>query len=199
MTVVAYVKRGCGLVCMLSALLLTQQASAFELAGVQINETANVANNELLLNGAGIRYKAIFKVYTAALYLTEKKTTSNDVMNATGPRRITLVMLRDVSSEDFGQAFMSGIQKNSDKTEKAKIINQLIKFGELFAAIPELKKGDVLFTDWIPGTGTVMQLNGKRIGEVFPDVVFYNALLKIWIGDNPADSKLKLRLLGEAR
>ncbi|MFO1328451.1 MAG: chalcone isomerase family protein [Rubrivivax sp.] len=29
-----------------------------------------------------------------------------------------------------------------------------------------------------------------------PDAAFYNALLKIWIGDKPADSALKPLLLG---
>ena len=197
MTVAAYLKRAGSCACLLSALVFAQAATALELAGVKIDESAQVANRDLLLNGAGIRYKAIFKVYTAALYLPEKKATPADVMNSSGPRRIMIVMLRDVSSEDFGQAFMSGIQKNSDKAETAKIINQLTKFGELFASIPELKKGDVLTTDWIPGTGTLIQINGKKAGEVFPDLAFYNALLKIWIGDKPADSKLKLRLLGD--
>jgi len=197
MTVAAYLKRAGSCACVLSALVFAQHATALELAGVKVDETAHVANRDLLLNGAGIRYKAIFKVYTAALYLSEKKTTPADVINSAGPRRIELVMLRDVGSEEFGQAFMSGIQKNSDMTEKAKIINQLMKFGQLFASIPELKKGDVLTTDWIPGSGTLIQFNGKKVGEVFPDVAFYNALMRIWIGDKPADSALKLHLLGD--
>jgi len=197
MTVATYLKRIGKCVCVLSALVVVQHAAALELAGVKVDETAHVANRDLLLNGAGIRYKAIFKVYTAALYLSEKKTSPADVISSAGPRRIALVMLRDVSSEDFGQAFMSGIQKNSVKAEKEKIINQLMKFGELFASIPELKKGDVLTTDWIPGSGTLIQVNGKKVGDIFPDVAFYNALLKIWIGDKPADSALKLHLLGD--
>ena len=69
-------------------------------------------------------------------------------------------------------------------------------FGEMFGAIPGLKKGDVLIVDWIPGVGTQCQLNGKKIGETVPDLAFYNAILRIWIGDNPADSSLKPKLLG---
>lgn len=179
--------------------LMTSQFSlaAEVVAGVKIDETASVANQELKLNGAGIRYKAIFKVYVAALYLPKKETTVPDVLAAPGPRRIAITMLREVSSEEFGQGFMGGIQKNSEKVEKSKIINQLLKFGELFASIPELKKGDVLVTDWVPGTGTVITLNGKRIIEPLPDIAFYNALLKIWIGEKPVDNKLKKLMLGD--
>lgn len=172
-------------------------ANAAEVGGVTFDDTARVADQELKLNGAGVRYKAIFKVYVAGLYIPEKKFTTKDVLAAPGSRRIHIVMLRDVSSEEFGQAFLAGIHKNTDKAEKTRIVGQLLRFGEIFASVPELKKGDVLTTDWVPGTGTVMQLNGKKIADPLPDVAFYNALLKIWLGDKPADPKLKHAMLGE--
>ena len=43
--------------------------SATEVAGVKYEGAVQIGNGKLLLNGAGIRYKAIFKVYTAGLYL----------------------------------------------------------------------------------------------------------------------------------
>jgi hypothetical protein len=63
--------------------------------------------------------------------------------------------------------------------------------------MPSLKKGDTLFLDWVPGAGTIATLNGKVIGSVLPGIAFYNAALKIWIGDKPVDSSLKPQLLGE--
>ncbi|HYD82276.1 MAG TPA: chalcone isomerase family protein [Paucimonas sp.] len=165
--------------------------------GVKFDDTARVANHELKLNGAGIRHKVIFKVYAAGLYLQDKKTTVPDVLALQGPKRVSIVMMRDLSSEEFGRAFLTAINQNIDKAEKAKLVNQLLKFGELFASVPELKKGDVLTTDWVPNTGTIMQINGKKMGEPFPDVAFYNALLKIWLGDKPVDATLKRALLGE--
>jgi len=170
--------------------------TATEVAGIKFDDTAKVNGQDLKLNGAGIRYKFIIKVYAAGLYLADKKTAVPDILAVPGAKRVTLVMLRDVDSDTFGQAFMDGIRKNSDIQERSKIINQMLTFGHLFASIPELKKGDVLTTDWIPGQGTICQLNGKKISEFIPDVVFYNALLKIWLGQSPADSKLKTALMG---
>lgn len=190
-----YLTRAFGFVTMV--LLIAGSATAAEISGVRLDDTVRVANQDLKLNGAGIRYKAIFKVYVAGLYLPEKKTTVQEVLALPGARRVTIVPMRDISNEDFGRSFMSGIQKNSDRAEKAKMIMQLQKFGEIFASVPELKKGDVLTTDWIPGSGTVIHLNGKRVSDFLPDLAFYNAILKIWLGDNPADSRLKPLLLGE--
>lgn len=173
-------------------------ATAADVGGVKIDDSARVAGKELRLNGAGVRTRAMFKVYAMGLYLGKKETTAEAVLAASGPRRITLVMMRDVSADDFGQAFMTGINANTDKAEKGKIVNQMVKFGEMFVSVGQLKKGDTLQVDWVPDKGTVIELNGKPIVEPLPDITFYNALLKIWLGDKPADSALKPALLGGA-
>jgi hypothetical protein len=158
-----------------------------------------VAGRDLKLNGAGMRTKFIVKVYAAGLYLPEKKSAVAEILKQDGPRRVTLQMARDVSSEDFGKAFMEGLNENVDKAEKQRIVSQIGKMGELFASVEGLKKGDVLHIDWIPGSGTQCELNGKKLGDVIPDIGFYNAILRIWLGDKPVDRSLKPALLGEAR
>lgn len=190
-------KRLLAVASLLGALVLAPTVQAAEVAGVKLDDSVRVANQELKLNGAGVRFKVVFKVYAAGLYLAEKRSTVTDVLADPGAKRITLVMMRDLSNEELGQSFMAGIKKNSTLAERTKIVNQMMQFGEMFATIPELKKGDVIGVDWIPGAGTVSTHNGKKISEPLPDVAFYNALLKIWLGDNPADAQLKQNLLGE--
>jgi len=180
----------------LAAALFANPAIAMEVAGVKLEDSVKVAGKDLKLNGAGVRTRAVFKVYALGLYLGKKETTTEAVLGAAGPRRFHIVMLREVSGDDFGQAFMSGINANSDKAEKSKLVNQMVKLGELFQAVPGLKKGDSLIVDWLPEKGTVVELNGKTLSEPIPDVAFFNALLKIWLGDKPADSSLNPLLLG---
>lgn len=170
--------------------------AAADVAGVKFDDTATVQGQALKLNGAGLRTKVIFKVYALGLYLPEKKTSAADIQAGQGARRIQIVSLRDLTSQDFGDAFMKGLNANTDAAERTRLLPQTKTFGEMFAAIPGLKKGDVLLVDWVPGTGTVCTLNGKKIGETVPDVAFYNAILRIWIGGEPADSDLKPKLLG---
>jgi hypothetical protein len=55
----------------------------------------------------------------------------------------------------------------------------------------------VLITDWIPGSGTLVTLNGKKVADPIPDAAFYGALLRIWLGEKPVDAKLKTAMLGE--
>ncbi len=172
------------------------QASTVELAGIKVEDSSKVAGKDLKLNGAGIRTKAIFKVYVAALYLPEKTKTVAEVLAMQGPRRVMLTMLREVSADEFGQTFVTALNNNSDKAEKTKIVNQTMQFGEMFSKMEKVKVGDVLTLDWVPNSGTVSTLNGKKVGDTIPDQAFYNAVLKIWLGENPVDSSLKPRLLG---
>jgi Chalcone isomerase-like len=188
----------------LSALLVTGSltlasvaALAVEVAGVKMEEVSKLGNTELKLNGAGVRTKVVFKVYVAGLYLPEKKNTVADILAVTGPRRMMLVMMRDIDANDFGQSFTTGLNDNVDAAEKKKIVDQTAQFGQMFANLPSVKKGDVLLVDWVPGVGTVSSLNGKKLGEAIPDIAFYNAVLKIWLGDKPVDKSLKPLLIGE--
>lgn len=176
---------------------LGQAAFAAEVSGVKLEDQVVVGNQSLQLNGAGTRYKLVFKVYVSSLYLAAKKSSAAEVFAAAGPKRLSIAMLRDVGNEEFARSFIAGIRQNTDKADKVRITPQLLKFGELFASIPELKKGDLLTIDWVPGSGMQIQLNGKKIADTFPDAVFYNAILKIWLGENPADDMLKRLMLGE--
>lgn len=180
------------------ALSAAMPAQAVEVGGVKLEDSMTVAGKNLVLNGAGLRVKAIFKVYALGLYLPEKKNTTDGILALQGPKRFKIVMLRDLSGEEFGQAFLTGINKNLDKEEKAKFVNQLVKLGDLFEEVGGLKKGDTILGDW-NGSNTVFQVNGKTVGSALPDPAFYNAILKIWLGASPADSSLKPALLGEAK
>jgi hypothetical protein len=195
---ISTMRRQFGLAALAFAIALPAGA-AVDVSGYKFEDTTKVAGKELTLNGAGMRTKFVVKVYAAGLYVPEKKKTTADILKQDGPRRITLQMARDVSSEDFGKAFMEGLNDNVDKAEKQKIVAQIGKFGEMFAGVNGLKKGDVLHIDWIPGSGTVCELNGKKLVENVPDIAFYNALLRIWLGDKPVDRSLKPALLGDAR
>ena len=178
-----------------SALALS--AHALEIEGVNLAPTVKVGGKELKLNGAGVRTKFVVKVYVLGLYLPEKKDSTEGVLESQGPRRFSITMLREITGDDFGQAFMAGITANTDKAERSKYVNQLSKFGEAFVSVGSMSKGDNLTADWVPGTGMVMNLNGKPVGEPLPDEGFYNAVLKIWLGDKAVDSNLKPRLLGK--
>ena len=173
-------------------------AAQVDVAGVKLDDSVDVRGSKLQLNGAGIRYKAIFKVYVAALYVGKKVATPEEFYAATGPKRMSITMLRDIDSNELGKAFTKGFEENAAKGEMSKLIPGLVRMGQVFADQKKLVAGDNFTTDWIPGTGTVITVKGKTQGEPFKEPEFFNALMRIWLGNNPADWKLKDALLGKA-
>jgi hypothetical protein len=106
-------------------------------------------------------------------------------------------MMRELSNDDLGQRFLDGLRKNLEVAERTKLAQSMVTFGRLFAIVPKLKKGDILMFDWVPGTGIVCMFNGEKIGDPINDLNFYNAVLKIWLGNQPADESLKHKLLND--
>ena len=184
----------------LAALLISSAASAatLEVGGVKVEDTADVQGTKLQLNGAGVRYKAIFKVYTIALYAGKKVGSAEELAAAPGPKRISMTMLRDIDSTELGKAFTRGFEDNSPKSDLSKMIPGLMKMSQIFSDQKKMVAGDVVLLDWIPGTGMVVSAKGKVQGEPFKEVEFFNAMTRIWLGSIPADAKLKDTLLGKA-
>ena len=172
-------------------------ASALDLGGVRIENSQTVQGANLQLNGAGIRYKAVFKVYTAALYLDKKASTTEEILLANGSKRMTITMLREIDANELGRLFTKGIENNVPYTELTKMLNHLMRMGQIFADKKKLVAGDTLNVDWVPGTGTVISIKGIVQGEPFKDPEFFNGMMRIWLGKSPADYRLKEALLGK--
>lgn len=180
--------------CMLA---MCATAGTVNLAGVKMEDTADVQGSKLVLNGAGVRYKAVFKVYVAGLYTGRKAGTADEVLAAPGAKRMHITMLREIDSNELGKLFTRGVQDNAPKTEMSRLIPGLIKMGQIFSDQKKLAVGDVFMIDWIPGTGTVITVKGVPQGTPFKEPEFFNALMRIWLGPHPADWKLKDDLLGK--
>ena len=174
------------------------QAQAVELAGVKYEPSLQIGNSKVQLNGAGIRYKAVFKVYTAGLYLAAKASTPEAVIAAPGAKRMHIVMLRDIDGNELGKLFTRGMQDNASKEDFSKSIAGTIRMSEIFSLRKKLTAGENFSVDWVPGTGTVVMLNGKPAGEPIKEPEFFSSMMKIWLGQSPADAQLKDALLGKA-
>lgn len=181
-----------------SLISLSALAAPVEIAGVKLDDPIDLRGTTLQLNGAGIRYKAVFKVYVAGLYLGKKASTPEEVAAASGPKRLTITLLREIDSNELGKAFTKGFEENTSRAELGKLIPGLVRMGQIFSDQKKLLAGENFTIDWIPGTGTVITVKGKPQGEPFKEPEFFNALMRIWLGQHPADWRLKDALLGKS-
>lgn len=180
-------------------LCLAGAARAAEIEGVKIADNVRLtpAGPELVLNGAGVRTRFIFSVYVGALYLQRKRTESEAVLADPGPKRVAMHLLRDLTAEQLFTAMNDGLKANHTADELARFAQQVKELEGIFNRVKAVKPGDVILLDHVPGSGTVVTVNGETKGQV-AGADFNRALLRIWLGDKPADADLKRAMLGRS-
>lgn len=170
-------------------------ASAIEVGGIRFADRVQVGGADLIPNGGGVRTRFIFDVYAIVLYLPAK-AASLDATNQR-PRRITIHLLRDVKRADFVDALQAGLQANLGEAEFKALAPQLKLFVTQIGGEGEVKKGATVTLDDLPATGTRVAIGGQSLGRDIPGDKFYDALLRIWLGDSPVQADLKDKLLGK--
>ena len=170
---------------------------AAEVEGVKLADKLRVsdAGPELILNGAGVRTRVFFKVYVGALYLQKKENATDAVLADAGPKRVAMHVLRDLTSEQLFSALKDGLGNNHTPGQLAKLEPQVKQLEDIFNAVKAAKNGDVILLDYLPGAGTRVTVRGEDKGTI-PGEEFNRALLRIWLGNQPADASLKKAMLG---
>ncbi len=177
------------------AIALPVYAQELAVGSTKFPINTTVSEQKLQLNGAGIRYKAIFKVYTAGLYLPKPSKNVDDILNMTGPKRVTMLFLRELDAKEFGKLMISGVENNvKDKKLLAAAMPGLLKMGDVFSRYKKVGPGDDVFFDLNADNSVSLHVRGKS--EAIPGGTdFYEAILLVWLGKNPVDWKLKEALL----
>jgi hypothetical protein len=181
------------LLCSLGALA---QALPTELEGVKLAPSAQVGSTMLVLNGAGLRTRVFFKVYVAALYVPQKTTDAQVLLADKGPRRMVISMLRNVDAATFAQALTDGLRDNHTEAQLAAMKAQSEALVTNLKLAGEARKGDAIHFEYTPDLGTRIIVNGQARGNPIAGADFFNAVLRVWLGDKPADADLKTGLLG---
>jgi hypothetical protein len=175
---------------------LQASAQPVEIEGVKLEPTVQVASAPLQLNGAGVRTRAIFKVYVAGLYVPQKSKDAAALLSQRGPRRMSITMLRNVDADSFGGALNEGLKNNHTEAQLAGFKAQIEALNANLKAVGETKKGDVINFEYVPDVGTRITVNGQPRGTSIAGEDFFTAVLRVWLGDNPVDAGLKKALLG---
>ena len=176
----------------LSFLLLSSQAFALEVGGVNVPPTVSVHQKTLYLNGAGIRKAYVFvKVYVGSLYTERKVTSTAQLLADPGEKLIRMSFVHSkVEKEKIVKAFAEGLANNSPAVaQSAEAKAFLSSFKDDFV------KGDTVDIVVSPDGAVTASHNGKALGTVRSPALAQGVLL-IWFGDKPADADLKKGMLG---
>ena len=174
-------------------IFLSSGAWSMEVAGVNVPQTLSIENNTLDLNGAGIRKKFFFKIYVGALYLPVKKSNVDAILADPGAKSVIMTFLyKEVEAEKLVEGWNEGFANNSSAEDLKSLQERIDRFNSLF---PTVRRGDEIRLEYLPGEGTRIMINNSLKG-VIEGEDFSRALLKIWLGKEPADVGLRDAMLG---
>jgi len=174
-------------------MLVSCALGAAEVGGVRLADRATVGGQDLVLNGAGVRTRAIFKVYVGSLYLPARATSTSAVL-ASVPRRVQLDLLRSLSADQLVDALVDGLKDNNPAAELEAVKPQVDELVRIMKGFGEVREGSVVTLDFADGATRIAQ-DGVAKGSV-PGEAFNRALMRIWVGDRPVQGDLKKAMLG---
>lgn len=165
-----------------------------EISGVTPKKSIEVGGENLTFNGAGLREKFFLDLYVGALYVTDKSSDANQLINADKSMAITLNIVSSlITSDKMIDAVNEGFEK-STKGKTGPLKDKIAAFKDAFKE--EIVKGDYYVIAYIKGKGVEVQKNGKKI-KTIEGLDFKKALFGIWLCDEPADEDLKEGMLGK--
>jgi hypothetical protein len=180
------------LVIALSFLLLSSQAFALDVAGVNVAPTVVIHQKSLTLNGAGIRKKLFIKVYVGSLYTERKVTTPAQLIADPGEKLIRMNFVhKKVEKEKIVEAFTEGLTNNSPIVRWSANAKAFLSWFTY-----DFMAGDTVDISLSPDGTVSATHNGKALGTL-RDPAMAQAVLLIWFGEKPADGSLKKGMLGQ--
>ncbi len=179
----------------ISLLLSVVSQAQVKVGEATLPEVVNFQDNELVLNGAGIREKLWFDLYAAGLYLGAKNHDEQAIINTDQPMSIKMEILSNlITTKKLLEAFKSGIEKTNSVSEVKRLKAKQNKF--LSFITNEITIGNVYDLVYTPGVGTELYEDSKLLGTI-KGHDFKKLLFNIWLAKKPVDEGLKSGLLGD--
>lgn len=143
----------------------TRLVHAAEVEGIAVPHTQTVEGQQLVLNGAGFRKIAYFKTDVRALYLPRRASSLEEIAKMPGPKRIWARVLRSAPGDAASRTFMNDFKKVTTDAEFKQLITELGAIGGVYGGYHQMKAGDEVTIDWIPGKGITTVYNGVRVED----------------------------------
>lgn len=175
-------------------LAVASNARAAKVAGVEIEESLNVAGQSLKLQGAGLRTRLFIKLYAAGLYIPEgSPSQATWLVDSDEPIAITLDIVSDLVTRDrmieaLNEGFAASTGGNTDA-----VANEMQQLKDAMGGA--MKAGSSMTFAYEPGVGTRVSRDGEET-TIIEGLDFKRALFGIWLSDKPVTPKLKAALLG---
>lgn len=147
-----------------------------------------------LLNGLAAHKELGKEMFIGALYTDQLSKSAGELLQDNGDKRLELrITAKRLSSRRLNSLWIEGMAINIPGSQLANEAENMVGFTNMLRG-KRLKQGDIISISSATGEGTLVELNGVRVGQLETDS-FANLLLSTWIGSVPLSSEFRAGLL----
>ena len=158
-----------------------------------VPQTIEFEGSNLILNGQGTRVVFFMKVYEGSLYLENKNSDADEIMNSNAPMALRIDVTSEmVTAEAMKKALSEGLEKSTNNNTNH-ILDEIEQLSSSFNSA--VASGDFYEFVFIPEIGTHVLKNNELV-ELIPGFDFKKAFFGIFLSKNPIQKNLKKAMLG---
>ena len=158
-----------------------------------VPQTIEFEGSNLILNGQGTRVVFFMKVYEGSLYLENKNSDADEIMNSNAPMALRIDVTSEmVTADAMKKALSEGLEKSTNNNT-SHILDEIKQLSSSFNSA--VASGDFYEFIFVPEIGTHVLKNNELV-ELIPGFDFKKAFFGIFLSSNPIQKNLKKAMLG---
>jgi len=163
------------------------------LSASDVPQTIEFEGSNLILNGQGTRVVFFMKVYEGSLYLENKNSDANEIINSNASMAVRIDVTSEmVTADAMKKALSEGLEKSTNNNT-SHILDEIEQLSSSFNSA--VASGDFYEFIFVPEIGTHV-LKNNEIVELIPGFDFKKAFFGIFLSNNPIQKNLKKAMLG---
>ena len=162
-------------------------------SAVETPKTIEFEGNKLILNGQGTRVVFFMKVYEGSLYLENKNSDADEIINSNTSMALRIDVTSEmVTADAMKKALSEGLEKSTNKNT-GHILDEIEQLSSTFNSA--VASGDFYEFIFIPEIGTHVLKNNELV-DIISGFDFKKAFFGIFLSNNPIQKNLKKAMLG---
>ena len=163
------------------------------LSASDVPQTIEFEGSNLILNGQGTRVVFFMKVYEGSLYLENKNSDADEIINSNASMALRIDVTSEmVTADAMKKALSEGLEKSTNNNT-SHILDEIEQLSSSFNS--DVASGDFYEFIFIPRIGTHVLKNNELV-ELIPGFDFKKAFFGIFLSNNPIQKNLKKAMLG---
>jgi len=179
---------------LLYLLIFANAVFCLDIGKTKIPDRIKISGTTLQLNGAGVLDRIFVDWYIGALYLPNKTSDPEKVLEDDVTMELKIIILsEEVTGGKMKESVLDGFRTAVGSEKVIEMIPEIDAFIKVFD--DDIKVGDIFDFIYIPEKG-LQTFKNRKLFSTISGLEFKKGIFGIWLGEDPVKKSFKKDLLG---